>query len=296
MISAKIVTDTQYADSRLTTFELVYPRMIHSELMTYCVFARNSASTRAIPIEKMIEAVRTTPAMPVFWGKNQKGMVASEELSPEDKDRAIIVWLQGAGRAIETAQELSAIGVHKQIANRIMEPFLHMQTVLTATEWANMYAQRTAKDAQPEFQALAEAMLKAHNASKPKLVTTDGVWHTPYVDDAEFVALGQEDACAVSAARCARVSYTRHGTRGDLQKDLDLFESLTKRGHWSPLEHIAVSAHGCDVGKFKRFQQLRHQYLGENITTFDRLLDPFREEEGAGVLPSNTENEEELYG
>lgn len=295
MISAKVVTDTQYADARLTTFELVYPRMIHSELMTYCVFARNSASTRAIPIEKMMEAVRTTPAMPVFWGKNQKGMVASEELGPEDKELAIQTWLRGAERAIETADELNAIGVHKQIANRVMEPFLHMQTVLTATEWANMYAQRTAKDAQPEFQALAEAMLKAHNFSVPTLVTKDGVWHTPYVDAAEFEALGQEDACAVSSARCARVSYTRHGTKGDLQKDLDLFDSLTKRGHWSPLEHVAVSAHGCSVGKFRRFQQLRHQYLGENITTFERLLDPFREEGDGEILTSTNDVEEEVF-
>ena len=286
MISAKVVADSYYVDARLTTFELVYPRMIHSELMTYCVWARNAASTRAIPIEKMIEAVKTNPAMPVYWGKNQKGMSASEELTGDERGLAEFAWLRGRDKAVETARALSDLGVHKQIANRVMEPFMHMQTVVTATEWANMYAQRTAKDAQPEFQALAEAMLTAHNDSEPSCLSRDGMWHTPYVNFAEFQALGEENALAVSAARCARVSYTKHGAGTDLQKDLELFRSLTERGHWSPLEHVAVSRrdfYACE-GKFKRFQQLRHQYLHENITSFPRLLPLQRQEQGQCLM------------
>jgi thymidylate synthase ThyX len=83
MISAKIIADSisesEYGD-RITTFELEYPRFIHGELMTHRLFSRNAASSRAIPINKMMDQVLTAPAMPVEWGLNKSGMQAEEML------------------------------------------------------------------------------------------------------------------------------------------------------------------------------------------------------------------------
>jgi thymidylate synthase ThyX len=293
VIGAKVIADSLHMTSRLTSFELVYPRFIHSELMTYCTLARNSASSRAIPIKKMIEAIQANPAMPVSWGKNQKGMVAEELLSPADQQRAALAWVRGSFRAIETAEELMEIGVHKQIANRPLEPFMHMQTVLTGTDiaLANLYHQRTAGDAQPEFQALAEAMLAAQNASRPEELyphyPNHPMWHLPYVSRAEALQLGVWDAIIVSVARCARASYTNQGKVYTLAEDQERFADLCGRGHWSPLEHVAEACWWnveedyfrgtrAKIGKFPYFHQLRHRYHDNYVTKFARLLDPLR--------------------
>src|SRR5688500_18455402 len=88
-IKAKVLLDSLAPNNvRLTTFELTYPRIVHSEFMTHRTFSRNSASSRAIPLKKMIERVKNNPFFPLHWGKNEKGMQASTELQPEDKYRA----------------------------------------------------------------------------------------------------------------------------------------------------------------------------------------------------------------
>jgi thymidylate synthase ThyX len=85
MIEAKIIADSlNPVGVRLVTFKLTYPRFILAELNTHRVFSRNSASSRAVPIEKMIERVRANPVVPIHWGKNQPGMQASEQIgNPE---------------------------------------------------------------------------------------------------------------------------------------------------------------------------------------------------------------------
>lgn len=86
MYSTRVLKDSVApCGKRLTTWELTYPRFVHAELMTHRLFSRNSASSRAIPTEKLIERVEKDPAMPIFWGKNQKGMQAEVEMSPDRK-------------------------------------------------------------------------------------------------------------------------------------------------------------------------------------------------------------------
>ncbi|HEV2643681.1 MAG TPA: hypothetical protein VGT98_13280, partial [Candidatus Elarobacter sp.] len=54
--SARVLLDSvSPAGVRLTTMEARYPRFIHSEVMTHRVFSRNSSSSRAVPIRKMID-------------------------------------------------------------------------------------------------------------------------------------------------------------------------------------------------------------------------------------------------
>jgi hypothetical protein len=279
-ISAKVLADTWFRGSRLTTFELVYPRFILAEVNTHRQLSRNSASSRAIPIDAMVEAVKTDPAGPVFWGRNQAGMVAAEELIGFDLEKAKGTWAAGAYSAIWTAKELQACGVHKSIANRCLEPWFWVKTVLSATEWPNFYVQRTDKAAEPSFQALAEAMLAAHNASVPvRVEERDGglYWHLPYVTPEERGVLNLDDQRCVSAARCARVSYTRHGQVKDLEEDRLRVVQMVDMRHWSPLEHVAVALQG-QWGNYKNFCQWRKYFAPRECETeFPGLLDPFRD-------------------
>ena len=250
MISAKVIEDSTCTHGkRLTTFELCYPRFIHSEFMTHRVFSRNSMSSRAVPVAKMIEQVRTNPAMPIHWGLNQKGMQAAGTIT--DTMDAEQQWRRAARQAADCAEALSAIGLHKQVANRILEPFQWMRTIVTATEWDNFFALREHPDAQPEFHALANAMHVAMNDSTPVNRGRPGysgdvsAWHLPYILPGEREYYLGKVLPKLSAARCARVSYLTHdGCNPTVDADLALFERLVgaEPQHASPVEHQAYPA------------------------------------------------------
>lgn len=247
----------------VATMQLKYPRFIHAEFMTHRVFSRNASSSRAIPVAKMIEQVRNNPAMPVHWGKNQPGMQANEELVGSTLADAKRLWLAGANAAADAAEDMAAIGVHKQVANRILEPFQWMHVVVTATEWENFFALRCHKDAQPEIKHLAEMMRDALAKSTPEKLKT-GEWHLPYIKKTDwqyayfFCKEGRVTRdepsmdemrtvlIKVSAARCARVSYLTHdGRETTIAEDLALYERLAggQPIHASPLEHQASPDH-----------------------------------------------------
>lgn len=251
MISAKIVQDSiTCKGNRITTFELEYPRFIHSELMTHRQFSRNAASSRAVPIERMIKHVHEHPAEPVHWGKNQPGMQAKVELEGEELALAKHGWRAAAASACEWSGWLSSQGVHKQIANRVTEPFQTMKTVVTATEYQNWFWLRHHADAQPEIFDLAEKMFDAMWRSNPTTVY-DGEWHVPYVNrtvggqgieyaTAEGVPLTLEQARKVSASCCAQVSYRLQDD--SVPKAEMIFDKLitSQPAHASPVEHQAT--------------------------------------------------------
>lgn len=244
-IQAKIIEDSiSIEGKRITTFQLLYPRFIHAELMTHRVFSRNASSSRAIPVKKMIQMVREEPAMPIHWGKNQPGMQAKEEI--QRVGAAQDIWLRAARNAANIAEELHQIGLHKQVANRILEPFQHISVVLTATEFDNWFELRAHPDAQPEIQQLAMQMQGAMLASFPKILEV-GEWHLPYVTEDErndqFFKANPELLRQVSAARCCRVSYLTHLNRiPSIEEDLKLCEKLVgaRPLHASPFEHQAT--------------------------------------------------------
>jgi thymidylate synthase ThyX len=169
MIKSEIVCDSiGHHGQRITSFVMTYPRFIHSEVMTHRVFSRNAASSRAIPIQKMIDDIKKCPARPVHWGRHQKGMQAHEALGRDEALRAIALWDKAALQAISVVQEMIELGVHKQVANRLMEPFAHMTTLVTATDFDNFFSLRADTDAQPEFQVLAFKTLDAYLNGTPK--------------------------------------------------------------------------------------------------------------------------------
>lgn len=244
-IQAKIIEDSiSIEGKRITTFQLLYPRFIHAELMTHRVFSRNASSSRAIPVKKMIQMVREEPAMPIHWGKNQPGMQAKEEI--QRVGAAQDIWLRAARNAANIAEELHQIGLHKQVANRILEPFQHISVVLTSTEFDNWFELRAHPDAQPEIQYLAKEMQLRREYSAPKILEV-GEWHLPYVTEDErndqFFKANPELLRQVSAARCCRVSYLKHdGSAASISDDLALCEKLVgaKPLHASPFEHQAT--------------------------------------------------------
>lgn len=263
-ITAKILADSVHhhgeRPSRITTFELRYPRFVHAEFMTHRLFSRNSASSRAIPIEKMIRDVQEDPATFVFWGRNQKGMQATEEMSPDEVERARVEWLRARDAAVEYAKRLSHAGLHKQNVNRLLEPWMHITVIATATDFANFYALRCHPAAQPEMRAVAEAMRAAHADSVP-VDRTDvsyiDAWHLPLVHDKERWELGT-DAIKVSVGRCARVSYLTHDGKRDPVADIELHDKLCGNGHWSPSEHAALVQHKpAPSGNFFGWEQYR---------------------------------------
>lgn len=242
VISAKVIEDSVSPEGvRLTTLQLMYPRFIHAEFMTHRVFSRNASSSRAIPVERMLQMIRDEPAMPIHWGKNKPGMQADEQLSHDEMVAAKIEWIKAAENAADTAERMMKLGLHKQVANRILEPFQHISVVVTATEWQNFFELRAHPDAQPEIRALAVEMREAMDASTPSKLEA-GDWHLPYIKrgerNGENIKLSK-----VSAARCARVSYLKHdGCAPNISEDLALYERLvgSMPMHASPVEHQAT--------------------------------------------------------
>lgn len=260
-ISAKIIQDSVSPfGKRITTYELENVRFTHAEFLTHRVFSRNSASSRAIPIQTMIALIEANPAMPIHWGKNQAGMQAKEELSPFRKKAAKKIWLLAMKSAVEFSLALHKIGVHKQIANRLTEPFQHMKVVMTTTEDANWFWLRDHPDAQPEIRELAIQMQTSKDASKPMLINP-GEWHVPYVNrrrDSEgnivyfleeyFDGVQEpveriitlEEAKQISSSCCAQVSYRK--TDDSIEKAQFVFDRLVKSEpvHASPFEQQAT--------------------------------------------------------
>jgi hypothetical protein len=161
---------------------------------------------------------------------------------------------------------LEKIGVHKQITNRLLEPWMYVTTILTATDFANFFKLRCHKDAQPEIMALAFKMLKEYINSNPH--RTD--LHVPFGDQME-PGLCEDERIRVACARCARISYETHDGKRDTKEDLRLCDQLIKAGHMSPFEHVARANPMGDyyTGNFRGWIQYRKKLNNENISSID---------------------------
>jgi len=273
--SCKIIKDSiSKAGKRLTTMEITFPRIVLSEFNTHRVFSRNSASSRAIPIRKMMDRVLTDPFIPARFPKNDKGMQPNGYFEPGDSEYEIAhnIWLGARNAAIGFCERLDENKVHKQIANRLLEPFMWHTVIVTATEWANFFKLRTHTDAQEQIKIIADMMYEAYHSQtqQPQELDYFGQWHTPYVEDDEMPHGTIRNQ--VSVARCARVSYLTHDGKRDIDKDIELFYRLETSNHWSPFEHVAKPETAVyQSGNFIGWHQLRKDYIGrENVTLFTK--------------------------
>jgi hypothetical protein len=237
-IVADSITDST-EPTRITTFMLRYWRAFHGELLTHRVFSRCSGSSRAIPTKKIIGEVWHDPAGPSFWGANQPGMQSMEELKGWRLWAAQKLWKAASRCACGFAWALNRVGLHKQYANRGLEPYQYLSVMVTSTEYENFFKLRNHKAAMPEFKNLAADMQRAMLGSTPKLLK-DGEWHLPLVGEPIASGLDTKTNLKISAARHARASYNRHdGTPAPLHEDLNLHERLVGDDpmHASPTEH-----------------------------------------------------------
>ena len=253
-ITAKIIADSiNKQGNRMTTMEIEYPRFILAELNTHRMLSKNSASSRAIPVKAMHDFINQNPVEPVYWGKNQAGMQAKEELSDTELIAAKNIWKRAMDDALHWSSALSnGLQLHKQIANRITEPWMTMKTVISGTEWKNFFWLRAHADAQPEIHELAIKMWDAYNKSNPTHLKP-GEWHVPYVNTTRDLdsnelcytdGLGQKlsanEAKVISASCCAQVSYRKNDD--SYEKAEKIFRQLIESQpcHASPVEHQAT--------------------------------------------------------
>ncbi len=232
-------------DAPIITWELMYPRYIHSELMTHRMFSRNAASSRATPTHVLANQVACDPVFFDSLTTNKSGMIGGEPLSPEDAESFEIEW---RGLASEVAKCAMAwkerYNLSKQIINRILEPFLPIRTIVTATDTDNFFKLRLAPDAQPEIQSLARAMKESMEAATQEQMAPLDDWHIPYADSIEDGCRDYVDLIIRSIAACARVSVMRgDGKKTTLEEDTKFVARLLKSGHMSPFEHVAQ----CDI-------------------------------------------------
>lgn len=290
-ITAQTILRSRHAQQPklvLSTLLLRYPRFIHAEFMTHRKFSRNAASSRAIPVEKMIQSIGLDPAEPLWWGKNVPGMQAPDELDKLSQGKAKRIWRRALKHAFQEAKRLQALGAHKQIINRILEPFAHITVLVSSTEWNNFLALRDHPDAEPHIRLLAQAMRRELEREDNIQTLQPGQWHLPFSSFQVWSQLGTVpgegttmlDAIRLSSACCASTSYkTTDGFEMTVERARVLHEKLTKSNpiHASPFEHLAqadeLQGHDEDEwwakphlhGNFTGFNQYRKMLPNECV-------------------------------
>lgn len=280
-ITAKVIEHSinEYG-GELLSVECRFPRIILAELNKHRVFSGSSASSRAIPLKKMIFSVKEDMFEPLYWGKNKSGMQADEELTGWRLFAAKTVWRLAAHTACFYAGLLGKIGLHKQIANRLIENFSYVTVLISATEWNNFFNLRYHRDAQPEMKTLAKAIYEAKQASKPRLLKY-GEWHLPYVTEEERNAIDIDDLKIISSARIASTSYkTVDGQPMSIERAKKISKKLFGGEilHMSPTEPVATPdkkilvngklewCHPEFHGNFTGFIQYRKTFKNENLS------------------------------
>ena len=298
-ITARVIADSiSPQNKRITTLELVYPRFIHAEIMTHGLLSKNSASSRAIPAAKKRASVLLNPAIPLKWTKEHSGMQGYEYFDGIDSGKLSEYWLHLRDVAVKAQADLSDMGVSKQIANRLLEPFEMHTCIVTATDYENLTALRAHPQAEIHFQDLAYKIIDALNASEPKSLDW-GEWHTPFADNItdvecmeafpynyfetpfEMQKVYHNDIARhilaikimVSTARCARASYNNHEQPKTIYDDVYMFRKLVENGHMSPTQHQAMS-YEFTAGQYDGWLQHRKMLTGERRTD-DRIVKKF---------------------
>ncbi len=271
MINVEIIKDSVSPfPKRITTFLLTYPRFIHAEMLRHRCLSRSAQSSRAVPTNKLLERVKTNPVIPLHWGQNQGGMQADTEVSEVEQNKAKGLWLETRDEVVRMVEELQKIKIHKQIINRLLEPFCTITEVVTGTDWGNFFNLRVHKDAQPEIRVVAEIMLDLYTANTPQRLEY-GEWHLPFVDE----DLDLQTKIKVSFARCARASYVNFYGKKDIDDDIKLHDDLVPKFHISPSEHQtkAKSPEGWDRSEYtETFTKINKTRLILNQNYGDYIL------------------------
>jgi thymidylate synthase ThyX len=274
MYKASVIADSIHKRKRLTTFEFTMPKCMVAEFNTSRTLSRNSASSRAIPSDRIISAIESDPFIPE-WTLANKGMVAAGPLPPALAAEATEDCLAARDYMIAYAKRQVARGVSKQDANRYLEPWMYTTIVATGMDraWEWFFKLRDHGDADPKIGKAALMMHEAYDDSEP-LELNEGEWHLPYIKEGDReraieaecsggFGIGHSLILAhLSAARCARISYLRQHEDRSVEDEISRTYELVKSGHWSPTEHQAVVMpghnQGGNFGNDQPFAQFRH--------------------------------------
>jgi thymidylate synthase ThyX len=298
---AKVLADSYnpIADSRVTTFEVTFPRFMLSEYNTHCMVSRNLSSSRAIPVPKLLAKAERFPFMPNFT-LNQKGMQSEGTLDEEAASHVAPWWKSVHEWSVKATKKLNVYKVHKQHANRLLEPFLWCTAITTATEWNNFFALRSHHMAQPEFQTIATLMAMARQSSMPVIRDPSAMspkrrLHLPMIREEEIGLYSVFDLKLISAGRCARVSYLRHDIlKEDPMDDMRLASSLMENEpkHMSSFEHQATAMSDDKFFfKLRGFQPFRMEIPGESTKDWD-YFEHVTDERIAELFPLGVQVEE----
>ena len=301
LITAKVIADSiNETGQRLTTFELEFPRLILSECNTHGAIEKNTSSSRAIPVSKMLDHILEQNLKPIYFGSKKSGMQAGNELTGEGLDFVKCVWGSSLESAVEYAEMLDKAGVAKEVTNRITEPYQLIKAVWSATDWENFFNLRLEKDADPNICMLAYKMYEAMSKSVPVLLKK-GEYHLPYVGKYDIPVaysdlggyeyetgynvfyydkecdhtiehcLTLDEAIKYSVASCAQVSYRSEGMT--LDKAEKIWNMLVKSEvvHASPLTHVATP-----ISKEIEIENSDYQTIG----FINRIGNPSTWEEG----------------
>ncbi len=276
---AIVLADSIASGVRLTTLCCTFPRIVLAEFNTHRVFSRNSASSRAIPVKRRIKQIKENPYVPLSFGANKRGMQAKGE-EVADAKKARLSWALAQDYACLQAASLASIGLHKQWANRLLEPFAWHTVIVSATEWDNYFALRISEYAQPEICKVTRAMKIARLESEPESLQP-GDWHLPLVLPARVHAdeypdppnVGSTTLVKLCVARTAAISYERHMEQ-NVEKELDRYDKLLSAGHMSPFEHAAMAVRGRGTGMSYASGPDGHQRTLYSTTEFDAPFSP----------------------
>lgn len=302
-IKADILLDSINSSGvRLTTAIIQIPRIVLAEFNTHRKLSRNSASSRAIPFKKMLELVNANPFIPLAVQKDHKGMQGSEYFNKEEYNIFKEIWLSNLDDAMAGAMAISSGGATKQLANRLLEPFMYHKILVTSTSFDNFTALRNHDAAEIHIAEGARKLTTALNNSTPSYLGHREM-HLPFilkedkndylnsehfqevmgelkamqqVHNMEYLNPGQIYLALISAGRSARVSYNNFDGTTDHKKDYELACSLVQSGHWSPLEHQAISEpvqHNATSNFDAGWEQFR--VLFNNQNRIDNRIDKY---------------------
>lgn len=252
----KILADSVNIETgdRITTFLVPIWKVLQAELRTHRSTGQSHYSSRAIPTSRLLEQVKTNPFIPI-WYEYQKGMAGSNSLSNKQKTLATEVWFSALSSMAYHVEKLVEIGISKEQRNRLLEPFMIGDCVVSASDyaWKHFFELRCTDGVQPEFKELALKMQSLYEKNLPSILKV-GEWHIAF----EEKGLPLIQRLKVSAARCARTSYLNHQNSINYQKDFTLCDRLLADKHLTPFEHQFCAMPDSSLhSQYKGFQSLR---------------------------------------
>lgn len=259
---AEILLDSVVNGVRVTSYQVTFPRIILAEIGTHRVFSRSFQSSRALPPTRQREMASFTPEI---WRLDNPGMQPKNAADEIVSDKAELVWEMARKSAMLFSEQLAALGIAKELCNRVVEPFVMCRGVITSTRWENFFNLRCHTDAQYEFQILAKIMEGQLYASRP---VARGL-HLPYIQDIDEISSWDAETLLkkikLSVARCARVSYKNFdGNETKWEQDLALYQKLviSRPVHASPAEHQAIHP---DIADGISRQLMKEEHLSTHV-------------------------------